>query len=572
VASVVRETDSALAVYVGRLGDYQFSRLAQIASADQMNNGEAPSGIVIRFSPDGRRLAFPTYRGPEAFLVIADLATGELNEAAKLLSNKKWPGLIAWSPDGQWIALTQCQYGLASLCALWLLNVESGSFSQIDGETFNLKWTSDSSIFYYSSRSYRPSTQQKGSAPRVRVFIPGSEGPYHPELNSVMYVRKQTEITPLLINVETHEQTVLLDYPYTETSPRNPPDILVSPDGSQLLLVDYSLQLEGESEPSVQSLRLADVPLTGYTLVDAGWRGLAWSTDSRYYVSVRHIFGGFLYQLIVVDTQTTERIYSTELLFASGTASIGKNGPFYFGIDVSWPAARVDIAANVPKSPLVTATSTMTPVPTWTPLSDVSLYEDFDGAELDSDRWVLDSVPPGFSAVISDSALWLYSKSPDQPNAMDVALRTDVKSDRPLAFEARLQVSRDSGTTGLPGSAYIQLTANLPGGSWGTQCGLDTTFVRYGCMVFQWREGQFVSEYQTPLITDPEPGHWYVSRIEWNPQAASLQFYLDGEIVGTYTPKDALALKSVKFQPSVGLTANQGISLIGKVDDVRLSR
>ena len=56
-----------------------------------------------------------------------------------------------------------------------------------------------------------------------------------------------------------------------------------------------------------------------------------------------------------------------------------------------------------------------------------------------------------------------------------------------------------------------------------------------------------------------------------DPKTASLQFYLDGELIDAYTPMDSSALIDAWLEPWVGIWVNKGVSIKAYVDDVRIA-
>ena len=79
-------------------------------------------------------------------------------------------------------------------------------------------------------------------------------------------------------------------------------------------------------------------------------------------------------------------------------------------------------------------------------------------------------------------------------------------------------------------------------------------------------------EYITPSVSGVLDT-WHTARIEADPSTANLRFYLDGSLMGSYTPTDAAALRTANdLRPKVGVW-NDGPDtyLTRYVDDVRIT-
>jgi hypothetical protein len=367
IAAVAQESDGGLALYAGHLGAGSYTRLAQIASSQTLNSAvyESAYYAVLRFSPDGRQLAFPVYGQRDPQLAIADLATGEIRYAAQLAGQRTWVGFMAWSPDGKWIAFTQCQFANNTVrCSLWLLNLAKPAVLPIAGNTGEAKWSADSSTIYYGSGTFQPATGKFGPEPtcplRVQFSAATSSG-YDPDLDKCVWgsILKAT-ISVWLVDAKTNAPTLLLDY--TDPSSNTlPPDFLLSPDGNALLLTDRVLKKEGEASAFfVKTIRLADSPLKDITPIDVSLHGLVWSPDSQKYLSV--LYDQPVTQLVLSEAATSHTLLTSDLEVRPGARTVIRNDNIAFvGIDAVWPAAPVAIAAafaSATASPIPTATVT----------------------------------------------------------------------------------------------------------------------------------------------------------------------------------------------------------------------
>ncbi len=87
--------------------------------------GNRSINLSPRFSPDGKLLAYTSYRDGNPDLYVLNLGTGQRNKVSAL------PGLNispAWSPDGRWLALSLSKDGGTNL---YLMRPTGGGFQRL---------------------------------------------------------------------------------------------------------------------------------------------------------------------------------------------------------------------------------------------------------------------------------------------------------------------------------------------------------------------------------------------------------------------------------------------------------
>lgn len=106
------------------------------------------------WSPDGKKIAFVSFKGNRASINIADLTTGKINVITK------YPGINgapAWSPDGTKLALVLSKDGNPKI---YVLDLASGSLQKIShGMAIDTEpcWSRDGlEIFFTSNRGGKP--------------------------------------------------------------------------------------------------------------------------------------------------------------------------------------------------------------------------------------------------------------------------------------------------------------------------------------------------------------------------------------------------------------------------------
>ena len=221
-----------------------------------------------------------------------------------------------------------------------------------------------------------------------------------------------------------------------------------------------------------------------------------------------------------------------------------------------------------------TPTATPTPIPTWEAFNTPPLYDDFSGEDLDRDLWLPSTLPQGFSYKQTDGLIILKSESAQEAIGFDLQLKSSIGYLKDItAFEAKLQLKSDS--QGDFGFVKIGLDTEELENHWWVQCTLGRDLRErqpvFICDVSQWKDNRVVSEFETEeikIIFD----RWYTVRIETNPALGAFQFYLDGEIVGTYSPQRAAELLEMYMKPTVGIWMYEDVSLTAYVDDVRISK
>ena len=175
-------------------GNYIYFRKAQNAVNSDYNLyrapvlGGTPQVIVhdidsdIAFSPDGKRIAYARDNDPEVGkyrLLSADLGGSDekILQIAPLVGGASGPGFMAWSPDGEKLALDLFQPDDQALGAIDLFDVSSGKSRRFitltDKLPAEVKWLSGGLLIMYQQAGPQFNRPQIG-------FIPGDGSSVHP--------------------------------------------------------------------------------------------------------------------------------------------------------------------------------------------------------------------------------------------------------------------------------------------------------------------------------------------------------------------------------------------------------
>jgi hypothetical protein len=213
-----------------------------------------------------------------------------------------------------------------------------------------------------------------------------------------------------------------------------------------------------------------------------------------------------------------------------------------------------------------------TPVPTWSPMPEEPVFDTFDNQVIDSNLWRLPeaSLDNPFYWTIWNGELNIQTQEPARNNGVDLFLNAADDIQSLYSFTSGMKL-----WGGTYGTAYaeIKLSATIDGQDWWAQCKLgsfddDRYFV---CEISSYDGEMTQLEYMT-LRFPVSINTWYEARIEVSPDLGALQFYLDGQIIGTYQPRHANDLvNGVELRPSVGVWIEDG-SINASFDNVRISR
>jgi len=210
--------------------------------------------------------------------------------------------------------------------------------------------------------------------------------------------------------------------------------------------------------------------------------------------------------------------------------------------------------------------------PTFTPTSTAIAFGDdfsdtrFDGT-FNSGQW---STYGGgaytYTTIQQENGVMLFTKS--STNGSEPGNLITVQSWLPDEFsyvEARIKVNRQH--TGESGNIGLSLAA---ANSWTVGCAFSVgnTLPTFFCN--QIEQPYTSSDYYQQSSIYSEYDRWYTVRIKIDPKTFELTFYLDGKYFDNWRPPNAGELLREKFNINIGLWTENGTSMSGSMDDVRM--
>ncbi|MFQ5700406.1 MAG: Tol-Pal system beta propeller repeat protein TolB [Acidobacteriota bacterium] len=255
-------------VFVGKIGqakeifvmDYDGSDLKQITNNKTLN-------ISPTWSPDGRRLAFVSYRMGSPRLYIYDGKDGRLTDGSPEGSEL----CIApdWSPDGRYIAFSSSSKGNSEIFIMDVSTQRSRRISFSRGTDTSPDWSpSGREIVFTSDRTGRPQLYlMDAEGANVRKLTDTGDfsdsGAWSPSGDKIAYasrIRGRFEI--LIMDVASREVHVLTQNSRNNESPRWSPDgrhIIFSSNRTGTYQV-YTMDVDGNRQEPISTEFEATMP------------------------------------------------------------------------------------------------------------------------------------------------------------------------------------------------------------------------------------------------------------------------------------------------------------------------
>jgi Tol biopolymer transport system component len=347
----------------------------------------------------------------------------------------------------------------------------------------------------------------------------------------------------------------------------------ISPDGNYVIYHSYGFPngTSGSREPS-EGEYISVMPLDGSGPIllgtGDGWDA-HWSIDGQFV-----IFHGWLGKKRNSDISPGGYF----AVHPDGTNVISLSEDAYNRTLFEWQLNYISIN-TIGQGPFRGNTITPTYTP-WQPIKSLVMYDDFSNQNLDLLRWNKTSwispekaIGSYFSYKIMDGKIFLEVTSPaKQASGLDLEMiQPATRSIANMkAIEAEFYLL--NGSHGINTDAHLRINTTISDHLWWAQCrlaaNLEGTAANFICEVKNDPDNPEL-EFQT--IERPiKFSDWYTIRIEMDPQSGALQFFLNGELIEQYLPKDANLLKQARFQPAIGVSASRG-SVDAFIDNVQIS-
>lgn len=227
-------------------------------------------------------------------------------------------------------------------------------------------------------------------------------------------------------------------------------------------------------------------------------------------------------------------------------------------------ATRTPTAAHT-QTPSRTPRPSATPTPTMD--ADPTIYDNFDDPRFDdSYNFYLWQRNAGSAADIRQQGGVLVLSHVPQTSRDTTGLtvqRTFLAGELSY-FESEIMLQEAS----TSGNVHMHLSSDELG--WWTQCNIhrySSIDVWARCIATTWPTNQGF-DYQTEPI-ETKMGAWHKVRIVIAPDTFELKFYIDGQYVGSHTPKESAQLKKSGLKLSVECWSQDG-PIVGQVDNVRI--
>jgi len=134
------------------IADYDGASVKQITQHGSIS-------ILPKFSPDGRRIAYLSYKDRYPFLYVLDLQTGESRPLSKQVGLNVAP---AWSPDGNQLAMVQSKDGNNEI---YLVNADGSNRRRITDNS-----ATDTSPTFDPTGTKIAFVSERGGAPQIYVM------------------------------------------------------------------------------------------------------------------------------------------------------------------------------------------------------------------------------------------------------------------------------------------------------------------------------------------------------------------------------------------------------------------
>jgi len=233
--------------------------------------------------------------------------------------------------------------------------------------------------------------------------------------------------------------------------------------------------------------------------------------------------------------------------------------------DGQFPEQAVLDEMVVPVESITLVKPATPPVPTWEPLTELSLYDEFNGTELDRNLWNTNKTgaTSAISYVVNEGVLELQAQTKNEAASFELRMARPLAPSK--AFEAQIKIPERG--RGKWGFVTMKILGMLPNGhEWVTECfvtGLTTAKPILGCNV----NGDEHSSPQPQVRFD----HWYTLRIEFDPTNGAIQYSLDGQPIEAYLPENASDLMKMTLTPLIAVWVNENTELTVQIDNIRIA-
>jgi hypothetical protein len=134
----------------------------------------------------------------------------------------------------------------------------------------------------------------------------------------------------------------------------------------------------------------------------------------------------------------------------------------------------------------------------------------------------------------------------------------------PITYEARMKLS----STAHTGAVDMKIGTDINGGYWDTECNLAASASDSMALAYCWAGTGKGGEY-SPQSKYVNFDTWHTFRIEIDPDTMKITYYIDSDMVGSFTPDKADELRKSRYYVVLGVHSVT-TSITGYIDDVKI--
>jgi len=250
------------------------------------------------------------------------------------------------------------------------------------------------------------------------------------------------------------------------------------------------------------------------------------------------------------------------------------NTPTPTPTNTSMPVKKTDTPTST-STPTNTSSPTNTPSSTPTPTatidSDPTVYDNFNNPTYDG-KWNkslwADNSFPGATAIEQQNGNVIISRQSSGSSILRTRRPGKWTLDQLGFIEAKIMLGSNIETLS-GGSIGIGIDKYTSQDNWWSFCviggGQDLIEAWVNCHT----DGNIHGKYSTDSFP-VQYNTWHIMRIEIDPDTTTITYFIDGQQVGSYTPKDPETFKNTQFSPLLNVWSEDGGLTIGYADYVRI--
>lgn len=226
----------------------------------------------------------------------------------------------------------------------------------------------------------------------------------------------------------------------------------------------------------------------------------------------------------------------------------------FLGVEIEPPTTPTKTQSEATLAPIISVNEAE--------LSNV-IYDDFNDTAYDGkynlEKWIIDR---GNGKIFQqDGSLVAQVNSGEDGVSLTAIKYQNFKIETPMFFEAKLMLKEP-----ITGHVFMYLGLNSSPGIF-SDCTLG-----YGDVIALLDCGYVVNQVTEYRQDDKLVNFttWHTVRIEVEPSTMTLTYYIDGQEIHSFIPKNSGQLKSERFNLQLGIVSNERNSLTGYIDDISI--